>query len=389
MHYQKPSKKDITYIGRVDFRNNRTMFGIKQGDRLLHTYLIGKTGTGKTSLLETMLMQDLKSGRGLCLLDPHGDFAEKVVQQIPKSRKRDFIYFNIPDSNLSLGYNPLRKVSYEKRSLVASGIMEAFEKLWRTAWGVKLEHILRNTLLSLLDQPSATLSDVPEFLLDDSYRKKAIKHIENESVRKFWEREFPKYNRNDLLPVLNKIGALLAHPIIKKVFVENRKVVSIRRAMDEGKVLLVNLSKGHLGSDVSQILGAMFITSIGSAAFSRANIPESSRRPFMVYLDEFHNFTTLSLVNMFSELRKFKVGLTLAHQYLHQLDDKIRHAILGNIGTLISFRIGTNDASYLSREMYPEFNIEDFIHLPNYHIYLKLMVNGKPSRPFSAVTLRR
>ena len=231
------------------------------------------------------------------------------------------------------------------------------------------------------------MADISEILLNKTFRKKAIEQIQNESLRKFWKREFPEYHKYDLLPVMNKIGGMLAHPVIRRTLIENSDDVSLRQAMDEKKVVLVNLSKGHIGEDAAHILGALFVTSIASAAFSRAGIEEKDRVPFYVYMDEFHNFTTLSLVNMFSELRKFKVGLVLAHQYLHQLDENIKKAVLGNIGTIVSFRLGTEDAIYMTKEMHPEFDIEDFINLPNYRVYLRLMIDGTPSRPFSGLTI--
>ena len=312
---------------------------------------------------------------------------QDVLDAIPEHRKGDVIYFNVPDVTLTLKYNPFKKVSYEKRSLVASAILEVFKKLWSDAWGVKLEHILRYSILTLLDQKEATIADIPKLLLDKSFRIAAMPAIKNDSVKAFWQKEFTQYNRYDLLPVLNKVGGMLAHPVLKRVLIENKEEISLRKVMDNKKILLVNLSKGYIGEDVAHILGALLISSIGSAAFSRVDTVEENRVPFMAYMDEFHNFTTLSLVNMFSELRKFKVGLTLAHQYMHQLDDDIRHAILGNVGTLISFRVGTEDAQYLTKEMFPVFGLEDFINLPNRHIYLKLMIDGTPSQPFSAITL--
>ncbi|MBK6545803.1 MAG: type IV secretion system DNA-binding domain-containing protein [Saprospiraceae bacterium] len=392
MDYENTAKNlnsDITYFGRTTFRNQNKLFGIKQADRLMHTYIIGKTGTGKSTCLETMIMQDIQAGRGCCLLDPHGDLVEKIVKVIPEWRKKDLIYFNITDPKLNLRYNPFKKVSIEKRSLVASGILDVFSKLWDSAWGVKLEHILRHAILTLLDQPEATIADIVEILLNKDFRREALRYVKSESVRKFWEREFPEYMKYDLLPVMNKIGGMLVHPAIRRVLIENTEEVSLRKAMDEKKIVLVNLSKGHIGADVAHILGALFITSIASASFSRVDTPEENRIPFMVYMDEFHNFTTLSLVNMFSELRKFKVGMTLAHQYMNQLDDDIKSAVLGNAGTVISFRIGTEDAMHMSKEMYPEFDVEDFINLPNYKIYLKLMIDGKPSRPFSAYSIKK
>ncbi len=382
---QKVNSK-ITYIGVTTYRNQLKHFGIKQGDRLMHTYMIGKTGTGKSTLIESMLKQDIQAGRGCCLLDPHGDLVEKIIKQIPEHRKKDLIYFDITDPTLKLKYNPFKRVSYEKRSLVASGILDVFSKLWDSAWGVKLEHILRHAILTLLDQPKATIADIVEILLNKDFRTEALKHVKSESVKKFWKREFKEYHKYDLLPVLNKIGGMLVHPVIKRVLIDNPEEISLRKAMDEKKIVLVNLSKGHVGADVSHILGALFITSIASASFSRVDSNEENRVPFMVYVDEFHNFTTLSLIGMFSELRKFKVGMTMAHQYMAQLDSNIKSAVLGNVGTIISFRIGTEDSMLMAKEMYPDFDVEDFINLPNYKIYLKLMIDGKPSRPFSAIT---
>lgn len=382
--YRNPN---VTYFARTNFRNGNKLFGIKQPDRLMHTYLIGKTGTGKSTCMETMLLQDIQKGRGLCLLDPHGDLVEKVYRQISKYRREDLIHFNIPDENLKLKYNPLRKVQPKFRSLVASGMLEVFSKLWSDAWGVKLEHILRHAILTVLDQPDASIEHLSLILLDDDYRTKALRNVQNASILRFWEKEYPDYRKGDLMPVLNKIGSLLVHPVIHRVLVSNPKEISLRKAMDSGKIVLINLSKGHLGSDVAQILGALFMTSLSSAAISRASSKEESRRPFMIYMDEFHNFTTKSLVDMFAELRKYKVGLIIAHQFLHQLDDSIRRAVLGNIGTIISFRIGTEDAYILSKEMFPKFEVTDIINLPNYDIYLKLLIDGKPSTPFSACTV--
>lgn len=262
-----------------------------------------------------------------------------------------------------------------------------FKKLWSDAWGVKLEHILRYSVLTLLDQQQATIADIPKLLLDRTFRQSCIANVQNVSVKNFWLKEFNNYNRYDLLPVLNKIGGMLAHPAIKRVLIENQEEISLRKAMNEKKIILVNLSKGYLGADIAHILGALFISSLSAAAFSRVDTMENNRTPYMLFIDEFHNFTTLSLINMFSELRKFKVGLTLAHQYFHQLDSEIKHAILGNIGTLISFRVGVEDALYLAKEMQPIVGVEDFINQANFHVYLKLMINGTPSQPFSTNTL--
>ncbi|MGE0635810.1 MAG: type IV secretory system conjugative DNA transfer family protein [Bacteroidia bacterium] len=379
--------KDILYFARLTWRNKGTLFGIKQADRLLHTYIIGKTGTGKTTLLKTKILQDIQQGRGVCLLDPHGDLVSDIESKIPEHRKNDVIYMNITDHKQPWAYNPLKKVSYEKRSLVASSIIEVFKKLWSQAWGVKLEHILRFTLLALLDQPSARMSDISKMLYDKSFRNEVLENVVNEDVKIFWKKEFPRYMYNDVLPVLNKIGGLLAYPAIKRVIIENKQEISLRKIMDDRKILLVNLSKGAVGEDVAQILGALLLTSIASAAFSRVNIEEKERIPFFVYLDEFQNFSTLSLVNMLSELRKYKVGMVLAHQYMKQLEQDILDAVLGNVGTHISFRVDTGDASIMAKKMYPTFDVEDFVNLANRHIYLTLMIDGTPSRPFSAETI--
>lgn len=355
----------------------------------MHTYMIGKTGVGKSTCIRTMAMQDIQRGRGLCLIDPHGDLVEQVFSSIPDHRKDDVVYLDVTNPKLNLRYNPLRKVTYERRALLASSILEVFQKLWDKAWGVRLEHIFRHTLLTLLDQPQATIADVTKLLQDKAFRKQCLEHIVNPDVKTFWLKEYPHYKMYDVLPVLNKIGGMLAYPSIKRVLIENQEEISLRRIMDQKKILLVNLSKGHVGEDVAHILGALLVTSLSSAAFSRVDTLEISRVPFHIYMDEFQNFTTLSLVNMFSELRKFKIAMILAHQYIYQLDEKIRRAIFGNCGTLISFRIGSEDAIHISKEMYPKFGLEDLINLPNYNIYLKLMIDGKPSRPFSAEIVKK
>jgi len=379
---------DITYFARINYRSITKRFGIRQADRLLHTYIIGKTGTGKTTLLETKIRQDVERGRGLCLIDPHGDLVTRIRNTIPPHRQADVVYLDITDVNQPWGYNPLTRVSYEKRALVASSILETLKKLWSSAWGVKLEHLLRFTLLALLDQPKSDVSDIPKMLYDKSFRAEALKRVQNPEVSQFWKKEFPRYSYYDILPVLNKVGGLLAYPTIKRVLIENTQRLSLRKVMDEQKILLVNLAKGEVGEDVAHILGAVLLTSISSAAFSRVNVLERDRIPFYVYLDEFQNFTTLSLVNMLSELRKYKVGMILAHQYLDQLEDDIKRAVLGNVGTHISFRIDAFDATLMAMKMHPEFELVDFINLPNHHIYLSLMIDGRPSKPFSAVTLQ-
>ncbi len=378
----------ICYFAQTNFRNQRKRFGIQLPDRLYHFYITGKTGTGKTTLLHTKFSQDVQNGHGLCLVDVHGDLIKEVLNSIPEHRKQDVVYLNATDPNLNLGYNPLRRVRYEKRPLIVSNILEVFQRLWgNQSWGVKLSHILRNILLTLLDQPSASFSDVLRILHDEEYRKSCLRHIVNPDVKAFWEKEFKTYSKNDLVPLYNKLGAMLSYPAVKRILVENNKQISLRSIMDNQKILLVNLSKGMLGSDASYILGSLLLTSLSASAFSRADTQENERQPFFVYLDEFQNYTNLSLVEMLSELRKYKVGMVLAHQYIAQLDPQIRDAVLGNVGTIVTFRLGQADARYMEKEFYPTFKRDHFLNLPNYNIYLKMIINGHPSKAFSATTL--
>ncbi len=378
---------DILYFAKTNFRNAGKSFGLKQADRLLHVYVIGQTGVGKSSMLKTMMLQDLQCNRGFCLIEPHGDLVQSILNEIPNSEKERLIYFDATNPNISYGYNPLRKVSSDKRALVVSGILDILRKLWDDAWGVKLEHILRYTLLALLDQPHAHFGNILDLLLDKGYRSYVLRNIESKTVKDFWVKEFPKYLPNDIMPIMNKVGAFLAYPTVRKILIENKETISLRKIMDNGQMLLVNVSKGYIGSDVSHILGALLITSITSAAFTRVDTQEEDRKPFFLYLDEFHNYTTLSLVNMLSELRKFKIGMTLAHQYTKQLDTDILNAVIGNVGSKIIFRVGYQDAAIWAKEMKPYFADTDFMQLPNRDIYLTLMIDGVPSKPFSANTI--
>lgn len=380
----------IIYIGQVDYRNDRRRFGIKREDRLLHTYIIGKTGTGKSTLLGNMAAHDREVGNGFALIDPHGDLVEGLHTSIVGRNPHDVIYLNATDPDQPYGYNPLHAVRYEHIPLAASGLLEVFKKMWSDAWGVRMEHILRNALYALLEQKDATLSDISRLFRDQAYRKKIANSLQNEPVRLFWEKEFERYSfayrADGVASIQNKIGAFLADPIMRRILTAPKEPISIRRIMDEGKVLLVNLGKGKIGEDSSALLGGLLITTIGLAAYSRADTAPESRRDFFVYVDEFQNFTTLAVANMLSELRKYRVGLTMAHQYLFQLEPEIRHAVLGNAGTLISFRLGAEDAGYISRELNERFTVGDLLNLENRHIYLKLMIDGQPSQPFSATT---
>jgi type IV secretory pathway TraG/TraD family ATPase VirD4 len=381
----------VTHFARVDFRNDDRVFGIQAEDRFSHIYIIGKTGTGKSTLLETMAIQDLESGNGFALIDPHGDLVERIARRIPTSHRADVIYLNAADPAQPYGYNPLRHVSEHRIALAASGMMEVFKKMWPEAWGVRMEHILRNVLMALLEQPDATLHDVLRMLSDQDFRKGVARELQNETVRTFLLKEFDRfsfgYRADGTAPIQNKVGAFLADPMLNRILTAPKIDLHIRRMMDEGKVLLVNLGKGQIGEDSSSLLGGLLVTTIGLAAYSRADISPADRRDFFVYVDEFQSFTTLALANMLSELRKYRVGFTVAHQYLHQLEPDVRHAVLGNTGSIISFRVGAEDAPYLAREFNGRFEEIDLLQLPNYRIYLKLMIDGTPSKSFSAATL--
>lgn len=380
----------VTHLARTNFRNRRVAFGVRQADRRSHMYLVGRTGTGKSTLLETMIRQDIASDRGLALCDPHGDLVQRVVAAVPEARRQDIVYFDVPDTRRVVGFNPLEAVPPPRRALAASGVLDAFKKLWADSWGPRLEHILRNCLLALLDQPGATLADVLRLLDDKEYRKRAAGRVADPQVRAFWLREFPGYparlRAEAVAPVQNKVGAFLANPVLHAILTQPRSTFDPRRVMDDGRILLVNLSKGRLGEDAAALLGALLVARLGVAALARADTPPDDRRDFLLYLDEFQHFATPSLVTMLSELRKYRVGLVLAHQYLGQLDEEVRDAVLGNAGTLISFRVGLADAELLEKEFAPEFSAYDLVNLPNYHVYLKLMIDGVVSRPFSAET---
>jgi type IV secretory pathway TraG/TraD family ATPase VirD4 len=382
---------DVTYLAKTDYRNGEELFGIKRQDRFSHVYVIGKTGTGKSTLLERMAVQDLERGNGFALIDPHGDLVERVADRVPPNRLLDVLYLNAADPTQPYGYNPLRHVRQDRIAVAASGLMEVFEKMWPEAWGVRMEHILRNVLMALLEQPSATLHDVLRIVSDSKYRKSIAASLNNEAVKTFLTKEFDRftfgYRADGIAPIQNKVGAFLADPLLNRILTAPKQDLHVRRIMDEGRVLLVNLAKGRIGEDSSSLLGGLLVTTIGLAGYSRAEMEPAQRRKFFVYVDEFQSFTTLALANMLSEMRKYRLGFTVAHQYLHQLTPDIRHAVLGNAGTLISFRVGAEDAPYLAREFSGMFDETDLVQLPNHRIYLKLMIDGMPSLPFSAVTL--
>lgn len=383
----------ITVIARTNFRNQRRPVGITVAARRHHVYAIGMTGTGKSTLLETMARQDIEAGAGFALFDPHGDLVERVVAAVPDRRRRDLIYFNVPDAANPLGFNPLERVHPSRRGLAASGMLEVFKKLWPEFWGPRLEHVLRNALLALLELPEATLADVLRLLDEPAFRKRVAERVANEQVRRFWLKEYEGYparfRAEAIAPIQNKVGAFLADPVLQRILTQPRSSFDLRQVMDEGKILLVNLAKGKLGEDTAALLGSLLAARIGLAALSRADTPEENRPDFFVYMDEFHSFTTLALASMLSELRKYRVGLVLAQQYLSQVAPDVRDAVLGNVGTMIAFRLGPSDAELLEGHLRPEFTTADLMSLPNYNVYVRLMADGVVTRAFSAETISR
>jgi len=381
--------RDISYFAQTNYRRKVT-FGIRQRDRLAHMYVIGKTGVGKSTMLETLIRQDLEASRGVAVFDPHGDLVERVARDA-LTRRDDVTYFNAPDPKGALGFNPLEQVGPAHRSLAAAGLLDAFRKIWWDSWGPRLEHILRNALFALLEIPGATLGDILRLLGDQAYRTQVVARLSNPQARYFWSVEFPGYparlRADAIAPLQNKVGAFLTDPALRRILSAPQSAFRLRAIMDEGQVFLVNLSKGRIGEDTATLLGGLLLSRLNLAALSRASAPETERRPFYCYLDEFQSFATLTFLTMLSELRKYGAGFVMAHQYLAQLDPAVRDAVLGNAGTLIVFRVGAADAETLVREFYPPFTIQDIVNLPNRHIYLKLMIDGAVSQPFSAETL--
>lgn len=380
--------KEITVFAETTYRNSLRKFGIKQDDRRRHMYIIGKTGVGKSTVLENMIVDDIRAGNGVAVVDPHGDLAEKVIQFIPSERINDVVYFNPADYEYPIAFNILEQVEPHLRHLVASGLIGVFQKLWADSWGPRLEYILRNALLATLDYPGSTLLSVIRMLSDKKFRKKVVDNVEDPVVRAFWVNEFAgyadKFASEAVSPIQNKVGQFLSTALIRNIVGQVKSTINMREIMDSRKILIVNLSKGRIGEDSSQLLGNMIITKIQLAAMSRVDIPESEREDFYLYIDEFQNFTTDSFANILSEARKYKLNLIMAHQYIEQLGDVVRNAVFGNVGTMVVFRVGAADAEALVPEFTPTFTEEDIVNQPKYEFYLKLMIDGIASEPFSA-----
>jgi hypothetical protein len=381
---------DLTFLGRTNWRDRRRPFGVPEEDRSAHMYVIGKTGTGKSSLLEFMIRQDIVNGHGVALFDPHGDLAERIVQWMPESRRSSLIYLNVPDPEQPFGFNPLEGVPLFKRSLAANGIVEAMKKMFVDAWGYRLEHILRSALLLLLDQPAATLADVLRLFREPEFRLDAAERATNPHVARFWTKEFPafgKLTKEAVSPIENKLGSFLLDPFLARILTAPTSSFRPEQVMAKSGILIVNLAKGKIGESPAALFGGLLVSALGVAGLGRTDDPKASQRPFYIYLDEFHTFTTLALAGMLAELRKYNVGLVLANQFLEQLVPEIRAAILGNIGTLVVFRIGAGDGMRLAKELGSTVNPDDLILLPNRQFWVRPLVRGEAVPPFTGTTI--
>jgi len=393
------SNNEITYFAETTFRNQRKRFGIKTDDRRRHMYLIGKTGMGKTVMMENMAIQDIQEGRGVAFVDPHGEAAERLLDFIPSKRVNDVIYFNPADIDFPIAFNVMEQIDPANRHLVASGLMGVFKKIWPDVWSARMEYILNNAVLALLEYPNSTLLGVNRMLADPDYRKKVVERVTDPVVKSFWIQEFARYTQRyeseATAALQNKVGQFISNPLVRNIIGQVKSKIDMRKLMDEGKILIANISKGKVGEDNSRLLGALVITKLQLAAMSRVDIPEEKRNDFYLYVDEFQNFATDAFCNILSEARKYRLVLILGNQYIAQLEEmtptgkstKVREAVFGNVGTIVTFRVGAEDAEFLEKEFMPEFLGQDLVNLGKYNVYLKLMVDGLAGRPFSAETL--
>ena len=386
----------ITYFAETDYRSKRIKFGIRDEDRARHMYIIGKTGMGKSTLLENLAIQDIQNGEGLCFIDPHGGTAETLLSYVPEHRIKDVIYFAPFDLQHPVALNVLEDIGEDKRGLVASGLMGAFKKVWVDAWSARMEYLLNNALLALLEYPGSTLLGVNRIFADKNFRTQIVNNVTDPSVKAFWVDEFAKYSdkfaTEATAAIQNKVGQFAANPLIRNMVGQPKSTFDIRKVMDERKILIVNLSKGRMGEGNANLVGSMLITKIYLAAMSRADVgPEVVKGlpPFYLYVDEFQSFANESFADFSSEEHKCKLSLTVAHQYIEQMSDEVRAAVFGNVGTMVSFRVGAYDAEVLEKEFAPAFIAEDMVNLGFAQIYLKLMIKGVGSPPFSATTLNR
>ncbi|OGK45004.1 hypothetical protein A2957_01075 [Candidatus Roizmanbacteria bacterium RIFCSPLOWO2_01_FULL_38_11] len=390
--YGNVDNKSVSFIGYTNYRNDKKIFGIKRIDRRRHVYVIGKTGNGKSRFIELLLISDIQNGEGCCLLDPHGDLATDLLHFIPKNRINDVVYINPTDQNFPIGFNPLEPVSdYESRQQLSSLFIAIFKKLFLATWTPQMEHLIRYITLALLETPDSNVLGIARILSDTAFRQRVIKQIQDPVVKAFWTNEFkpsdPQLSNQAMIPILNKVGQFISNPIIRNMVGQRKNALDFEKFMTEGKIVIINLSKGKLGDENSALLGSLFITKIQQVALSRAKIPENERRDFYFYIDEFQNFATDAFTSILSEARKYHLNLTIAHQYMAQLPDEIKSTTFGNVGTIISFAVGGDDATYLSKEFAPVFDADDLINLNTREIYIKMTIDGKLTPPFSGYTL--
>jgi hypothetical protein len=390
----KEDPNKITYFAATNSRSGSTPFGIKRKDRARHMYVIGKTGMGKSTLLENMAIQDIRNGEGMAFIDPHGSTADRIMEYVPESRVKDVVYFAPFDMDYPVAFNVMEDVGYDKRHLVVSGLLSAFRKIWVDAWSARMEYILSNTLLALLEYPGATLLDVNRMLVNKTFRKKVVENVKDPIVKAFWVEEFAtytdRYTQEATPAIQNKIGQFTSNPLIRNIVGQSKSSFDIRDIMDQKKILIMNLSKGRVGEVNATLLGSMLVTKIYLAAMSRADVSASTLNTlpsFYFYVDEFQSFANQSFADILSEARKYKLNLIIAHQYVEQMEEEVRDAVFGNVGTTVAFRVGPFDAEVLETIFQPQFTQTDLVNLGFAQVYLTLMIDGVGSPPFSATTL--